>query len=285
MGNKAETAILSKVLQEIKGILLLGLKVIYVLPFFAFGLWLIRLVYFPGLDLNASISFPRYRKADDPFKILTRKDEPVPRGHFHMIDAYVGKQESKPPICVMCHGTYAHGKDKKVRALLNMHTGFIDCSVCHVRQDQPNAEGTVMPPNERIAFLWVDRETGEMTDKSVGEYGKYPATIYPIRYTEKGPRQVLTPINTADAQQFLKMRPERTPDQVAEARKKLHASLSEKPVVCADCHRQNGYLDFEKLGFPKTRVDHLVSSEIVGMLDKYKTFHLPEVIDFRGGQK
>jgi hypothetical protein len=61
---------------------------------------------------------------------------------------------------------------------------------------------------------------------------------------------------------------------------KLHEHISDKPVFCSDCHKKDGYLDFKELGFPKQRIDHLNSTEIVGMIEKYKKFYLPSQIDF-----
>jgi hypothetical protein len=51
-------------------------------------------------------------------------------------------------------------------------------------------------------------------------------------------------------------------------------------VFCSDCHKKDGYLDFRDLGFAQTRIDHLNSTEIVGMIEKYKKFYLPSQIDF-----
>ncbi len=265
---------------RVRGILLFFLKVVYLLPFFIFGLWLISVVYFPGFGLNASVVLSKYNGDADMLKLVTHKSESTPREHFHMIDQYVDHQEPNPPICVVCHGTYPHGKEKKVRALLNLHTGFIACAVCHARQDENAGTELDGSQKEKIDFLWVDRKTGEIENTVKGEYGKYPAKIYPIKFTKQGPSRIFTPIKTEAAQQFLKMRPDLTSDQVAEAKAKLHGPLSKKPVFCADCHQKNGYLDFKKLGFPERRVEHLVSSEFVGMIDKYKTFYLPSVLDF-----
>lgn len=280
MSKKTGTSFFGRSLHRIKKIILSLLKVIYILPFFVFGLWLLSFVYFSGFDLNEAISISGPSKDDDVFQLITKTKEAVPRDHFHMIDAYVERQDPNPPICVVCHGTYPHGKEKKVRALLNLHTGFVACSVCHARQDGKNEAGDAKSENAIIKFLWVDWETNEIKDNVKGEYGKYPAKIYPIKFTEKGPRRIFTPVNAEAAQRFLKMRAKLTPDQVAEAKAKLHGQLSEKPVFCSDCHKKNGYLDFIKLGFPKRRVNHLMSSEFVGMIDKYKTFYLPAVIDF-----
>jgi hypothetical protein len=258
------------------------LKVIYLTPFFVFGIWLISIVYFQGLELNKRSSSRSKKEDEGVFKVLMHKQETVPRDHFHMTDEYVETQRQNQPVCVICHGSYAHGKEKKVRAILNMHDGYIACPVCHFRQDDGHREAKAATANKRIELLWVDRESGEFKHGVKGEYGKYPAQIFPIEYSGQGAGRILTPITQEAAQKFLRMLPELTKDQAVKAREKLHEPLSKEAVSCADCHKKDGYLDFQALGFPKQRVDHLISTEFVGMIEKYKTFHLPSVIDFRG---
>ena len=282
MGKKAGTSFYDRALHRIRKLFFSLLKVVYIIPFFLFGLWLLSVVYFPGFDLNASVSLLKYRKDNVEFNIISRKKETVPRDHFHMVDAYVEGRDAIQPTCVLCHGMYAHGKEKKVRAFLNMHNSVIACSVCHVRKDKIDAEGRAMPGNEMIEYLWVDRESGEFKNSVDGEYGKYPAKIFPVTDTGKGFRNLLTPITEEAARQFLEMAPQLTEKQLDEQRVKLHEGITKEPVSCGDCHKKDGYLDFRKLGFPKQRIDNLVSSEFVGMIDKYETFHLPSVIDFSG---
>lgn len=279
MSLKKEISVFSTVVNRIKKIVFFFIKIFYLLPFIVFGLWLVSTVYFHGFHLETRA---KEVTGEEVIDIIMRKKEPIPRDHFHMTDKYIERQQPNQPVCVVCHGTYAHNKEKRVRSMLNLHTGFIACYVCHARQDLDNEEaGTVIDRHE-VEFLWVDWNTGEFSNAVKGEYGKYPAEIYPVELNKDGRRRIFTPIKAADAQQFLKMLPELTPDQVSKAKAKLHEPLSKKPVFCSDCHKQNGYLDYEKLGFPRQRIDNLVSSEIVGMIDKYKTFYLPSVIDFRG---
>jgi len=244
---------------------------------------LISLVYFQGFDLKTPISLSMYSNEDEyVYKIIRKKDEPIPREHFHMIDEYVEREESNPPICFLCHGIYPHGKEKKIRALLNLHNGYIDCVVCHIRKDDANGEERANTKNEIADFLWVDLKSGEFTNQAQGEYGKYPAKIYPIEFTEKRLKRIYAPMKPEAVEQFLKLKPELKSKEFDDAKAKLHESISKKPVNCSDCHQKNGYLDFRKLRFPERRVQHLVSSEVVGMIDKYKTFYIPSVIDFRG---
>ena len=49
-------------------------------------------------------------------------------------------------------------------------------------------------------FAWVDRQTGEIKKSVTGEYGKYPAQIFPVEYTDQGVAQVVTPIQRETAQ-------------------------------------------------------------------------------------
>ena len=171
----------------------------------------------------------------------------------------------------MCHGIYPHSKEKKVRSILNFHTGFIACAACHARKK---------PGDKSINFAWIDRETGEIVPKVQGEYGKYPAKIYPVKITADGYKKIYRPIDAQEARKFLLTKDKYSPDQVAQAKKKMHERISSKPVFCSDCHQKDGYLNFAKLGFPIQRINYLNSSEVVGMIEKYKTFYLPSAINF-----
>lgn len=284
MGSKKGASFFTRSFDMFRKIFLFFVKVIYIAPLFVFGLWLISVVYFPGFDLNASISLLKYKKEQAALKIISRKKEAIPRDHFHMVDEYVEKRDIIEPTCVICHGAYAHGKEKKVRALLNLHDSAMACSVCHVRADQPNGGEAVIAQSGKVEFLWVDQNTGKFSQAVDGGYGKYPAKIFPVIDNGQGIRQILTPITEEVARAFLERAKGLNEKQLEEERKQLHAGISKEPVACSDCHKKDGYLDLQKLGFPRQRIDNLISSEFVGMIDKYKTFYLPSVIDFRGGK-
>jgi len=248
------------------------LKAIYILPFLLFGLWLIQMLYFPQLDAKKIIEMTHHEKEDkNVFRTILKQDELVAREHFHMVDEYITKPESNPPLCLTCHGTYPHSKEKKVRSILNFHTGFIACAVCHSRKK---------PGDKSIDFVWIDHETGEIAAKIQGQYGKYAAKIFPIQITADGHKKILRPVDVETARQFLLIKDKYSPDQVAQAKIKMHEHISSEPVFCSDCHKKDGYLDYAKLGFSMQRINHLNSSEIVGMIEKYKTFYLPSAIDF-----
>jgi len=245
-------------------------KVLFVMPLFLFGLWLLQMLYFPGVEARKSAALQEPAGDVDIFRRILIDRAPVPRGHFHMIDEDMAQPEPFQP-CLTCHGTFPHGKEEKVRSILNSHTGFLACAVCHVRKDAGQKD---------FSFLWVDSRTGITSLTVQGEYGKYPAKIFPTTAAAEGEEKIIRPVSEESAKAFLKHKDQYTPDQIAQAKMKLHERLSKKPVFCAECHKKAGYLDFAKLGFPRNRVDHLISSEVAGMIENYETFYLPEVIDF-----
>jgi hypothetical protein len=246
-------------------------KAIFSLPLLIFGLWLLQILYAPGLMTKKPTAQSEIIEEDGIFRKIYRSDQSVPRDHFHMVDETLTQPEPYQPICLTCHGTFPHSKEKKVRSLLNLHTGFMACAVCHFRKD--GAEKT-------FTFIWVDRSTGIMSAAVAGGYGKYPAKIFPMRTTAEGRETVIRPVSEKAAREFIKLKEKYTPDQIAQAKTKLHEQISKKPVFCVDCHKKDGYLNFTNLGFPGHRVNYLASSEVAGMIEKYETFYLPEVIDF-----
>lgn len=245
-------------------------KAVFVLPLFVFGLWLIQALYFPELRSAKPEGLLQTDGGDDFFRKIGLQKAPVPRDHFHMIDAFIFQPGPYEPICRTCHGTYAHSKEKRIRSFLNSHEGFLACAVCHVRKE---------PADKSISFTWVDRQTGVASMAVEGKYGKFPAQIFPKRIFASGQEEIIRPMSEKSAQAFLEHREKLTPDQVAQAKAKLHEHISKKPVVCLECHKSGGYLDFAELGFAKNRVDHLTSSEVASMIEKYETFYLPEVLD------
>ena len=247
------------------------LKAFFAVPLFVFGLWLIQTLYFPEVKAKRSEVPLQAVSEDRMFRDIWQETEPVSSGHFHMVDTDIFQPGPYEPVCRTCHGTYAHGKNKKIRSLLNFHEGFLACAVCHLRKD---------PADNTFAFTWVDRDTGTTAMAVNGEYGKFPAKIFPGRTSAGGQLTIIRPISEKSAQAYLEYKDKFTPDQVAQAKAKLHEHISKKPIVCIECHRKEGYLNFSKLGFPRNRVDHLTSSEVATMIEKYETFYLPEVMNF-----
>jgi len=251
------------------------IKIIIVVPLFLFGSWLIKQVYFPQKDLSPKANVKKSRQEETVFRKILTQQEDDGRGHFHMLDEYITQPEPFKPLCLTCHGTYPHSKEQKVRSLLNFHTGFMACAVCHVRKD---------PADKDYFYVWVDRNTGTISASVQGEFGKYPAKIYPMIITSGNEKKIFRPVNEEAALEYLKFKDSYSPDQNAQAKILLHEKISKKPVFCTDCHKKDGYLNFADLGFPANRINHLISTEVAGMIDKYETFYMPSVIDFGTGK-
>jgi hypothetical protein len=239
--------------------------------FVLFGLWLLMPVYLPQTEPQNAVALARPAEEGGIFVKILSEQQLVPKGHFHMVDEHIDQPEPYQPLCLNCHGTYPHRKEKKIRALLNFHGGIMACTVCHVRRE---------PGHKGHFFVWVNRTSGAISKKAEGSFGKYPAKIFPMKKDANGEPSILRPVSEKDARQFLKLKDQFTPDQMARAKIKLHEGLSQKPVFCTECHKKDGYFDFAELGFAQNRVDNLTSNEIARMINNYETFYMPETIDF-----
>ena len=253
-------------------------KTVYIGSFFVISLLLLRMVYFPELGFShtgkTETKVLPVSIGDKTGEIRDRDKQP--RHHFHIIDEYVDRLESGAPLCLVCHGIYPHGRNERIASFLNLHIGFMVCEVCHIRKD---------PRSSNHFFTWVDLETGKTSMKVKGGYGKYPAKITPMINIDGKPERLdkLVSENFALADQELKKRryaPENVPAVVTI--KKVHGiNLSNEPVSCNDCHKKSGYLDLRKLGFPQHRIDHLALAEVSLMVEQYKTFYMPRMLDLR----
>ncbi len=63
-----------------------------------------------------------------------------PLAHFHQIPKWFQPDPKNTCTTAGCHAPLPHGKDVSVRAFLNMHTTFTDCTVCHVAGEKTEAQ-------------------------------------------------------------------------------------------------------------------------------------------------
>lgn len=249
------------------------IKGIIILPLLLFGIWLIKLVYLPDTGGDKQDAGQAEAADGGIFVRILSDQQLVPRGHFHLVDEHLDGREPYRVLCLNCHGTYPHRKEKKTRALLNFHGGFMDCTVCHVRRQAGDAQQFL---------IWMNHRTGGTSRIAEGSFGEYSAKISLVKAGGDGRSILVQPVSENEARTFLKLKEQFSPDQMARAKIKLHEGVSAKPVFCTECHKQDGYLNFADLGFPKNRVDNLTSSEIARMIENYETFYIPKEIDFTG---
>ena len=264
---------MSKVLYFIKKLLVLLLKTVYIGFFFVFSLWLLKILYFSDGGAEVPVIGTEYSRNAEMIERILKGKEPIPRAHFHVTDKNIFRLEAEPPLCLKCHGIYPHTKEKKNMSFLNLHTGFMACEVCHVQKDFKGSSHY---------FAWVDLETGKKSMKAKGGYGKYDAKIVPVKKV-KGRHERLDKLIDEKFQDFYSSLKEM--QYQAEHRDdlmKIHEyNLSKKAVICLDCHKKDGYLDFSTLGFPRRRINQLTSSEVSRMVGKYETFYIPKMLRFK----
>jgi hypothetical protein len=198
--------------------------------------------------------------------------EPKLPGHFHHVGRWY--QPDKWNFCVECHGPIPHSRSTRERAFLNMHNLFISCQVCHVQ------EQTGVAPTR---FGWVDLASGQLCpnpEMVKGAWGEYGAKIVPLT----GPSDNLQPIDLSEekafAAEFRQHMNTLNDSQKVIGNKFIHRRCVEKPVRCTACHdAQNTFLPYINLGYSADRSAFLVSAEVVDLVQRYETFHLPKLLN------
>jgi hypothetical protein len=222
-------------------------------------------------------------------------EQPYIEGRFHHIGFQV--EEDKASTCVNCHGNVPHNKSKEIRSFLNMHAFYTACQTCHIQAKDSS---------EKYAFRWYDTKTGEQTVNPPAlveieqkfahgtadyypVYGNYAAKIAPGIFDDnvftftKGTSKEL--VDT-----YIKREKQLSTQKKSQMIEFIHNSISKQPVVCTQCHNNDDpYLPFAELGYPPRRIEELTNSEVVGMIEKYKEFFLPDFVSpvsgmFDGGE-
>ena len=197
-------------------------------------------------------------------------------GHFHHIDMTV--QPDRRSQCVTCQGDLPHDQVPEVRAFWNMHTFLVACETCHVRL-----------PGKATGddYRWSDLETGVLiTNPEVGTRPvPYTAKIVPME-------RVGGSLQRLDSQERIDLAVAykgREPSLSVPERERqvdvLHDYLSEEPYVCDDCHGTEPLLPLEELGYPQERIDSILGTEVIDMLEDYKTFYMFDVEGTHGARQ
>lgn len=212
-------------------------------------------------------------------------EQPYIEGRFHHIGFEM--EQDNASNCVLCHGNVPHDQSKEVRSFLNMHAFYTACETCHIR---PKDSET------KIVFRWYDKETGERTENPVAlveieksyrdikgatypTYGNYGAKIAPGTIEGDGFRFLHDNADKEFVERYLKEERVLTQKQKSQMKKLVHAGINEKPIECNQCHQEkNPYVPFAELGYPPRRVDELTNTSVVGMIDKYKEFYIPNFL-------
>ncbi|GBD96520.1 MAG TPA: hypothetical protein ENG83_00380 [Nitrospirae bacterium] len=198
--------------------------------------------------------------------------------HFHNVVEYPELPENMRPVCYICHSNYPHSKNKKVRALLNMHTQFFVCETCHIEKKKgisvvykwynpfdENPEGPFFGTS-------YDPETGNLKEVA-DQFSK----IAPYFKSDDRLESALQIQNSDLARDYVKVRDRLTPEQRDNVKKKFHVHIKPKGHECKACHTRKSILDFRKLGFAANRIIDIEQLNIKGMITKYEKFYIPNL--------
>lgn len=198
--------------------------------------------------------------------------EPRLPGHFHHIGRWY--EADKTSFCVKCHGQTPHGNTPQQRAFLNMHTLFIACEVCHMREQEPAGPKY---------FAWSNLTDGRLCpnpDMSQLPWGEYGMKIVPVKDTPEGLRPVVFEEEETFAAEYFKRRDKLTDQQKVLTNQFIHKRCNGTPVRCTECHsQQQEFLPYVALGYTPQRAAFLRSTEVVDLVRRYETFHLPTLLN------
>lgn len=202
--------------------------------------------------------------------------------HFHNEPVEDLINLGQKTVCVSCHGDFPHSKEPMIRTLMNMHTQFIGCMTCH--NDSEKIE------QESLSFSWLNFSSIEVTGQPYGidvdantgyllETDDYYSKIVAYSNTENGKQLLEIPASDPKAQEFLAIK-DQLSDADQEAVKNLfHKSASPQGRECSLCHTEekDSYLPYRELGFSEQRISDLTNLNIIGIVEKYKKFYLPNL--------
>ncbi|HDH50048.1 MAG TPA: hypothetical protein ENH04_01445 [Nitrospirae bacterium] len=209
---------------------------------------------------------------------VKRQEEYEKHRHFHNVVEYPTLPGKELTVCFICHSDYPHSKNKKVRALLNMHTQFFVCETCHIQEKK----------GYEIVYKWYNPLEKEPKGPFFGtSYDPETGNLVPVKdqfsriapYFKSGDT-LLSAIQHQEsdlAQDYMRVRDQLTPVQRENVKKKFHVSTKPKGHECKVCHSKKGLLDFRKLGFAENRIVDLEQLNIAGMITKYEKFYIPNL--------
>jgi hypothetical protein len=206
--------------------------------------------------------------------------------------------------CRACHPLYPHSENHKVRALLNMHNGYLVCEVCHLKIQDPADVFYDWKSPEVFEFIGepygthekreveTERETENvitkmlnilLSEEKVTEEKPEPEYLISriAAFSEVKGRKTLL-MNTSDnekAREYLSREKSMQKEEKEKELRYFHRDIARKEisVACNGCHSPDGILDFKKLGFNEKRVKDLEYMNIKSMVTKYDVFYLPNL--------
>jgi hypothetical protein len=208
--------------------------------------------------------------------------------HFHNVaPEYPRLPEDKRPVCFICHSEYPHSKNKRIRALMNLHTQFFVCETCHIKEQ---AGTTVVykwynPLNQNPPGTFY----GTSYDPATGSLSKGKDLLSRIApfYQDQTTDALRPAVLVQDAplaRDYMRVRDTLSPEQREGIKNIFHEKIKPQGYGCKTCHAEKSLLNFERLGFSANRIENLKKLSVIGLLSNYDEFYLPEFFSEPGYQ-
>jgi hypothetical protein len=204
-----------------------------------------------------------------------------PLADFHKAEQSFIRRLDDQTSCRVCHQLYPHKTNNLVRGFLNMHVGFMTCEVCHYKKKKLN--GTT--------YQWHDSENARFSGEPFGSVfnpasgkAKKPTgfisriTIYAIQNGKR--RSRVNTWDTAAAKVYNRKQHALTESEKTTQLGFFHRDIEKKQisVACDQCHSPHSILDYTNLGFDQKKQSQLENLDLKGLVTKYKTFYLPQLL-------
>jgi len=197
--------------------------------------------------------------------------------HFHGVQRHHLLPLERQSSCLTCHDLYPHMRDPKRRAFNNQHGHFMTCLACHLDPALRSA----------TSFMWSDFGVRSAVTEA-GAYGlgrdgdgqltnpsNLITRIVPVLQRGGDRTAVFTPYDDArHAAYRAELAGGGSPDREA-FRRAAEEKVGGPALGCRDCHAQASAFPWSELGFSPRRVDELVQSSVVGMIEDYDSFQFP----------
>lgn len=204
----------------------------------------------------------------------------TPRKGFHQQEQSIITRLDDNTSCKVCHQIYPHTKEPFVRTMLNMHTGYLVCEVCHLDRARFTVE----------RYGWVHSDDVQFQGEAFGSYydplhklTRAPETtlsrIAPYVKREGKLQALMNTWDTDGASKVYNSRTRLSEEEMAKEIKHYHRDVvkMKQTTACDECHANNGLIDFRAIGFSKERNDFLKNINIGNIIKKYDVFYMPDL--------
>ena len=202
-----------------------------------------------------------HKEEKDKLLVTDEKKKAIHRGEQSLITNLKEQSSCREGGC---HPIYPHSKEVFVRAMLNLHTGYLFCEVCHLDRKQ----------YKKISYSWITNEDVQFKGKPFGSF--YDPREKAAKKAETSISRIV-PFSMGEE----KGRPIIHSWEPGSDDDDYHKGVSRMEVIvaCHTCHSPKGLMNFRALGFSSQRTTELVSMNIKALISKYESFHLPAIFE------